>query len=150
MRFEGYESIRIPDASLFTIAPSHVIITPVRARARLSVDVAEVFAELRTARAMTPATIAQAHGSRNSTRARAHAHARGDRTFGCTVLPLSVQMRFEMNWGSRKRAKNIVSACGRHCRIYAPPKRQEAMRAVVSGGRTHPAIRRRRLVKHGS
>src|ERR1700686_1535016 len=55
VRFEGYESIRSPEAYLFTIA-SHVIHQHAvrRSSEPVSVDIAEVFSELRTSSSDDP------------------------------------------------------------------------------------------------
>jgi Sigma-70 region 2 len=103
LRVNGYESIRSPEAYLFTIA-SHVIHQHAMRRSSepVSVDVAEVFSELRCSRI--------------------YPHASQRRWF-CIVSQVIQCRRLPMNWAYRvKPPKNISPVPSSTAEIFEPIK----------------------------
>lgn len=119
LRVDGYESIRSPEAYLFTIA-SHVIQQHAvrRASEPVSVDVADVFSELKTAQSDDPADQV-AHGQRLDELERMLARLP---TRVATALVLhrvagySVQEVGDELGVSRETAKKYLARAVEHCR----------------------------------
>ncbi|HWW28929.1 MAG TPA: RNA polymerase sigma factor [Steroidobacteraceae bacterium] len=119
LRVEGCESIRSPEAYLFTIA-SHVIHQHAvrRASEPISVDIAEVFSELRTTSSDDPPDqVAQAQRLEELERVLAHLPSRV-----ATALVLhriqgySVQEVGDELGVSRETAKKYLARAVEHCR----------------------------------
>jgi RNA polymerase sigma factor (sigma-70 family) len=119
LRVEGYESIRSPEAYLFTIA-SHVIHQHAARRSSepISVDIAEVFSELRTTSSDDPPDqVAQAQRLEELERVLARLPSRV-----ATALVLhriqgySVQEVGDELGVSRETAKKYLARAVEHCR----------------------------------
>jgi RNA polymerase sigma factor (sigma-70 family) len=119
LRVDGYESIRSPEAYLFTIA-SHVIHQHAvrRSSEPVSVDVAEVFSELRTASSDDPADqVAQAQRLDELERMLAHLPTRVATALVLhRVAGYSVQEVGDELGVSRETAKKYLARAVEHCR----------------------------------
>jgi RNA polymerase sigma-70 factor (ECF subfamily) len=119
LRVEGYESIRSPEAYLFTIA-SHVIHQHAvrRSSEPVSVDVAEVFSELRTASSDDPADqAAQSQRLDEFERMLSHLPARLATALVLhRVAGYSVQEVGDELGVSRETAKKYLARAVEHCR----------------------------------
>jgi RNA polymerase sigma factor (sigma-70 family) len=119
LRVEGYENIRSPEAYLFTIA-SHVIQQHAvrRANEPLSLDIAEVFSELKTPASEDPVHQAM-HGQRlaaleqvlSSLPTRVATSLILHRVAGYSVQEVADQLGV-----SRETAKKYLSRAVEHCR----------------------------------
>lgn len=119
LRVEGYENIRSPEAYLFTIA-SHVIQQHAvrRANEPLSLDIAEVFSELKTPASEDPVDQAM-HGQRlaalehvlSSLPTRVATSLILHRVAGYSVQEVADQLGV-----SRETAKKYLSRAVEHCR----------------------------------
>ena len=125
LRVEGYESIRSPEAYLFTIA-SHVIHQHAvrRSSEPVSVDVAEVFSELRTAASDDPSDqVAQSQRFEEFERMLGHLPPAWRPRWFYIASPVIQCRRLEMSWVYRvKLPKNILRAQSSTAEICALPK----------------------------
>ena len=119
LRVEGYENIRSPEAYLFTIA-SHVIQQHAvkRASEPLSVEIGEVFSELKTSSSDDPADqlmhmqrLANLEGILSSLPSRVAASLVLHRVAGYSVQEVADQLGV-----SRETAKKYLSRAVEHCR----------------------------------
>ena len=119
LRVEGYESIRSPEAYLFTIA-SHVIHQHAvrRSSEPVSVDVAEVFSELRTASSDEPSNqVAESQRFDEFERMLAHLPTRVATALVLhRVAGYSVQEVGDELGVSRETAKKYLARAVEHCR----------------------------------
>ncbi|MGB6306828.1 MAG: RNA polymerase sigma factor [Steroidobacteraceae bacterium] len=119
LRVEGYESIRSPEAYLFTIA-SHVIHQHAvrRSNEPVSVDIAEVFSELKTSSSDDPPDqVAHAQQLDELERILAHLPARIATALVLhKVAGYSVQEVGDELGVSRETAKKYLARAVEHCR----------------------------------
>ncbi|HEY0748874.1 MAG TPA: RNA polymerase sigma factor [Steroidobacteraceae bacterium] len=119
LRVNGYESIRSPEAYLFTIA-SHVIHQHAvrRSNEPVSVDVAEVFSELRTDSSDDPADqVAQSQRLDDLEHMLAHLPARVATALVLhRIVGYSVQEVADELGVSRETAKKYLARAVEHCR----------------------------------
>jgi RNA polymerase sigma factor (sigma-70 family) len=119
LRVDGYESIRSPEAYLFTIA-SHVIHQHALRRSSepVSVDVAEVFSELKTSASDDPCDqVAQAQRFEELEHMLAHMPSRVATALVLhRVVGYSVQEVGDELGVSRETAKKYLARAVEHCR----------------------------------